>query len=359
MFCVILGKRGVDMSKLTWSLSDDLRHFDLDDSGASLGVWRDRKALYLENGSAVLLRDEFKLDCFRLQAEIAIPGSEGYIGLVFGARDSNNHELVYISPGIDTGLGEIQYDPVMNGSNTWQIYNGTLYQAPAPIISGEWVKFSIDVQSNNVAICVGENTAPQLVITNLQHERSTGRIGVWGYLPGYIRNLSVEEIQPKRIDNHTADLKQLTAETFVTEWIVSKPYLNGEQPCPVNTWLRAFVEENGTLNVNRLYRSAKGNCVQTKCMFYIPEGKETWLTLGFSDHLRLWINEEEIYQGEWKWSPPGSDGRIRNHFAGIAVHWQAGLNTIRAEIMDQEAIFGWGLSIKTGLPNLSFITDEK
>lgn len=83
-----------------------------------------------------------------------------------------------------------------------------------------------------------------------------------------------------------------------------------------------------------------------------PEEIETQLTFGFSDQLRLWVNEEEVYQGDWRWDPPGSDGRIRCNFANVRVRWRAGLNTIRAEVTNNE-FFGWGLSLKTGLSNLS------
>jgi hypothetical protein len=340
------------MTKLLWSLWDDLENFDLGDSNARPGVYRGQKALYLEKtGSAVLLRDELPLDCFRLQAEVAIPEQVGFIGLVFGARDSHNYELVYLAPE------EIQYDPVMNDSMTWQIYNGPLYQKPLLDTTGEWVKFSLEVQPNGVAVYLGEDTSPQLVISNLLHGGSAGKIGVWGYLPSYIRNLSVEEIQPTPIIKRVTDIKQLTAETFVTEWMVSKPYLLNEQPVAENNWTKAIVEENGTLNINRIYTAEQGISVQAKSMFYIPEEQNTICTFGFSDHLRLWVNEEEVYQGEWRWNPPESDGRIRSNFASVPVRWRAGLNTIRAEITNNE-FFGWGLSLKTGLSNMSFITDE-
>jgi hypothetical protein len=116
------------MSKLNWSLVNDLNSFDLGESDASRGVWNNREALYLENGLPVLLNENVNFDCFRLQAEIACPGPDGFVGLIFGARDARNYELVYVSPGTSTRMGEIQYDPIMNGSSTWQIYNGATYQ---------------------------------------------------------------------------------------------------------------------------------------------------------------------------------------------------------------------------------------
>lgn len=340
------------MTKLLWNLWDDLENFDLGNSNARPGVYLDKKALYLEKpGAAVLLRNEVPFECFRLQAEIAIPKEVGFIGLVFGARDLQNYELVYLAPT------EIQYDPVMNGSMTWQIYNGPSYQKPLPDTTGKWTIFSVDVQPNGAAVYLGEDHSPQLIISNLQHGGSGGKIGFWGYLPTYIRNLSVAEINPTPIQKRRTNLKQLAAESFVTEWLVSKPYLLNEQPVVDEHWMKAVVEENGTLNINRIYKAEKGISVQAKSTFYIPEEKDTLLTFGFSDHLRLWVNEIEVYRGDWMWNPPASDGRIRSDFASVPVHWRSGLNTIRAEVTNKE-LFGWGLSLKTGLSNMSYAISE-
>ncbi|GAA3412085.1 hypothetical protein ACFFNY_10535 [Paenibacillus hodogayensis] len=343
------------MSKSAWSLTTDLNEFDLNGSGAYPGAWHGREALYIENrlGAPVLLKSQLNLDRYRLQAEIACPQAPGFIGLVFGVRDSRNYELVYVSPGTETDPGEIQYDPVMNGSTTWQINNGPEYQAAAPFIDQEWSKLCLEVQQHEVSIRVGEDPVPQLVIRNLQHGRCCGTIGVWGYLPSYIRNLSVETIEPNDSvpAEKAAGLKRLAAETFITGWTVSEPYFaDGDfNVSGGGSSVYADVEENGTLNLNRLFPCASGMAVQASCKFTIPEEKETVLTFGFSDCLRLWVNGEAVYQGDWTWTPPGSDGRIRPDFAEARVRWRAGLNTIRAEVGSTEAIFGWGLAVKTRL----------
>ena len=111
------------MTRHQWNLVHDLNEFDLGSSGAAGRLWAGRKALYFENVHTypVLVKEKTELQAFRLQAQVAVPGPNGFIGLVFGARDTQNYELVYLSPGDGDAIGEIQYDPVMNGSSTWQI----------------------------------------------------------------------------------------------------------------------------------------------------------------------------------------------------------------------------------------------
>lgn len=319
------------------------------DSGACPAEWNGSKALFLNNmNCAVFLRDEIKFKSFRLQAEVAIPKEVGFIGFVFGAKDSSNYELVYLAPE------EIQYDPVMNGSMTWQIYNGPWYQKPLPNTTGVWQKFTLEVQLNGAAVYIGDNPEPQLVISNLQHGGSTGKIGIWNFLHSYIRNLSIEEIQPAPIAKRSTDINQLKSEAFVTEWWVSKPFVKDKQPESEQSWTKVIVEENGTLNINRIYKAEPGISLEVKSVFTIPEEKETLLSFGFSDQIRLWVNEQEVYQGSWNWNPPASDGRIRPSFASVPIKWRAGLNTIYAVVSQNES-FGWGLTVKTGLTTKEII----
>jgi hypothetical protein len=330
--------------KHSWTLTDDLQQFDLGDSDVYVGEWQGFEALNMNKvGAAVFLRDDIQLSSFRLQAFVAIPEEVGFIGLIFGARDSSNYELIYLSPGNAEGTGEIQYDPVMNGSTTWQIYNGPNYLTHTPYIAGEWVQFTIDVHQHSATVYVGPTLVPQLVIKNLQHGSVEGRIGFWGYLPGYIRDLSIEELPSPLPANE--ERAQSNDEGFVTDWLVSDPYLTGLH-INENNWTKAVVEENGTLNINRLYVSTKDLSVQVKSSVTVLEDIQAIVSFGFSDELRLWINEQEVYHGIWMWNPPDHDGRIRPDHVSIPITWKAGKNEIRAEITSRETIFGWGLCLK-------------
>lgn len=329
--------------------------------GENLGQikdWNGRQSLYLEGFHTIpsLLRRPLDLECFRIEAEVAVPGPEGFVGLVFGARDTGNYELVYISPGSSTTPGEIQYDPIMNGSSTWQIYNGPVYQAPVAFPAGQWTKFALEVQPHGVAVYIGETTSPSLVITNLQHGPAQGRVGFWGNLPGYIRNLSVEPIQPPSIPSTEPDLRRLAQESFITEWHVSEPYALERSDDSMKGWTVATVEENGCLNMNRLYAAAEKGAVQAKCRFELAEASESVLSLGFSDAVRLWINGENVYEGDTRWDPPRSDGRIRPDHVSIPVRWRKGLNSILVEVENHETMFGWGVAVKTGLPYVRLLT---
>lgn len=349
------------MSKLFWSFCDDLKHFDLDQSGAVIRSWRDSNVLSF-NGMhcfPVLLNEALSTGSFLIQAEVACT-PDSFAGIVFGAIDSNNFELVYISADNEWNLPNLQYDPVMNGSSTWQIYHGPRYQALVPVPSEEWVKLSLRVHPDHVAIYIGEAAEPHLIIPKLQlAEAPNGKIGMWGSSQSYMRNLSIEAIESTPYIEQISDAQQQVDDMLVTEWMVSKPYNIASPFVPEGPWFKAHVEDNGVLNLNRLYTSEKGTAVQVKCSFYLAEGRETRLSYGFSDRLRLWVNDKELYEGEWKWHSPGekTDGRIRFDYASVPIQWRTGWNTIAAEVTSEEVLFGWGIIVKTGLSGLLFVTE--
>ncbi|TVX93550.1 hypothetical protein [Paenibacillus agilis] len=337
--------------KLSWNLVDDLEKFHIGTSGAVKSSFKGKEALYFEEGgTAVLLKEEINYHSFLLQAEVAIPEDVvAFIGLVFGAKDQSNYELIYVSPG-NKGIGEIQYDPYMNGSSTWQIYNGPHYQIDIPFFTGEWTKLTLKVDPDTVSVFVGETTSPQLIIPKVQLGSSIGKIGVWGYLPCYIRNLSILEIPTENNISCAVRKNELDID-FLTEWSVSQPYFNQDDAANFEelAWTKVVVEDNGTINFNRLYSCEKNNVIQAISSFYLPEATQSDMSFGYSDVLRLWVNENEIFKGTWKWDPPNYDGRIRANHTSIRVKWKSGINVVRAEVKNEETVFGWGLALRTGI----------
>ncbi|MHA7966960.1 hypothetical protein ACX93W_22865 [Paenibacillus sp. CAU 1782] len=340
--------------KRVYALWDDLEPFNGGNSGAIPGDWKGKKALYLNQmNSAFFLREEVTFSSFRMEAEVAIPGEVGFIGLIFGAKDESNFELVYLAPV------EIQYDPIINGSMTWQIYNGPAYQKPLPDMTGAWHRFAVEVGPEGAKVFLDDQPAPAFVLSNLQHggER-LGKVGFWNYVPVYIRNFSIEEIASAEAFSDPAqaeafDQRQPEQEEFLTEWLVKKP-LTQEKAEP---WIKAIAEENGTLSLNRICEAKPGLVVEAKSCFKLQEETETLLTLGYSDSIRLWVNDIEVYRGDWLWQPPSHDGRIRPDFASVPVKWRKGVNTVHAEVTQREG-FGWGVAVKTGLPGITYLSED-
>jgi hypothetical protein len=325
--------------------------------------------------SAFFLQEEINFPSFRLEAEVAIPGEVGFVGLIFGATDESNYELVYLAPI------EIQYDPIMNGSMTWQIYNGPSYQKALPDMTGQWHRLIVEAGPEGAKVFLDDQTAPMLVIPNLQHGgKRLGKVGFWNYVPCYIRNFSIQKISsaegslPVPLQPEVLIQNQSENDSFLTEWLVrslAAPETERDNPSVTDnqsvidnvpemakqSWVKAIAEENGTLNLNRLWEAKQGSCAEVISSFMLQEEEDTRLTLGYSDSIRLWVNDIEVYGGNWLWQPPSYDGRIRPDHATVLIKWRKGVNTVRAEVTQREG-FGWGVAIKTGLREMAFLNDE-
>jgi len=66
-----------------------------------------------------------------------------YPGIAFRVKDPGDLELAYVVPHASGQWDAIQYDPVFNGSNTWQVYHGPPYQAAATVPTGEWLTLRV------------------------------------------------------------------------------------------------------------------------------------------------------------------------------------------------------------------------
>lgn len=333
------------MTKIILNFKDDINNFDLGKSGAFVGEMNGSQVLCFKGVHCfpVLHREAIEWDNYVLKAEVACI-SESYVGLVFGAADSANFNLIYVSADNEWDLPNLQYDPVMNGSSTWQIYHGSNYQALVSVPPENWVTLTLKVQGSQASVYVGNAPEPNLVIPYSRFgENSQEKVGVWGTSDSYIRNLTIEQIDLNMtIAEKSVQVKQ-HEKGLITNWMIKKK--------PESIWNKVQVEENGTLNLNQYYTSEKDEVVLAQSSFYLSEGKETLLKFGFSDHLKLWVNDVEVFEGEWVWITPGtiSDGRIRLDQSILPITWRSGLNIIRAEITSIEEMYGWGLILNTGL----------
>lgn len=83
---------------------------------------------------------------------------------------------------------------------------------------------------------------------------------------------------------------------------------------------RQTVEKNGVLNFNRRFSVRVPNPVAyARAEFHAETSCQADVSLGFSDRVRVLVNGTEVYQGEWCWGPPETDGRIRPGQATLKV----------------------------------------
>lgn len=303
----------------------DLTILDIHAESAEPVTWNGRRALKLQNGLA-LLRDRHLAEG-SIELDLGVESGPAYPGLAFHAADASNYETIYCQPHTSGLWDALQYDPVFQGTNTWQIFNGPRFQAAATVPHGRWLTLRVEVRTGHaVARIMGDDTAP-LVVPALAHGPTAGRLGIWTYLPAFFGGM---RIGPAPLGTPPA-WGPAPAPGTVTEW-----WLEGHG--------RVTAEPNGTLNLNRYLRQAPDSVATLTHSFQTETGELT-LAFGFSDEICIYIDGAEIFSGTNRFTgfaDRSARGYVEPGAHRVPVRISPGCHELRVRLGAREP-FGWGL----------------
>lgn len=291
-------------------------------------TWQGYPALCL-NGLALL--PDLQMQDGRVEVWIGADGP-AYPGVAFRVQDPQNFELAYAQPHTSGSWDALQYDPVMNGSNTWQMFHGKPYQKAVETPMGRWFKLRVDFEGQRAAIWVDNQKA--LVVQRLAHTVQPGKVGIWTYLPAYFRDIQVS-MRPQLPE--TAGDKPLQPRGVVMRWEADSI---GPLDC----------EPGGYLNLNR-YLPITAGWVTLRKRFTSAQTEKLNLEFGFSDELALSLDGQEIYTGQnlFKPSPEWKErGYVDIDTARVTLDISEGEHELAARIRATE-YFGWGLILSIGI----------
>ena len=301
----------------------DLGELEIKAEESELVVKAGRKALYLKNGQAQI-GDLSLLDaCVEVWIYAENPV---YPGIFFRKSVEQNFELAYPVPHASGLWDALQYDPIMNGSNTWQNFYGPAYQLKEDILYQQWFKLKVNFSGEKAAVSLDDRSP--LVVDRLAFEPRSGKLGLWTYLPVWFAGLQV--LPPEIIPEGLA-VKAKKPAGVLDGWFTEDGQF-------------LACETNGVLNLNRYFPASKKSVFLTR-KFSLEAEASINFDPGFSDKLVLKLDEEEIYSAE-------------NHFKGFADRSQRGYSergigqvsafcspgehVLEAEVSVSEP-FGWGL----------------
>ena len=325
------------------SFADALRGWTLDNAQAEPAPWLGRQALMLRSG--FVLAPVEMAPPYALKAKVSNGPGECYVGFCFHLADAENYETIYLAPqAVDRPTG-IQYDPVINGSNTWQIFGDADGLAAGrlrpPLRSEHWHTLALEVWADIAQVHMDDDPSPKAVFP-LRSGLRRGGVGLWGYLPSYVADFDVRplSVPPPPIPESKVAVPAGT----VREWLVAQ---YDERSQAFVGPRRARTEHNGTLCLNRLSRAAPAARAIVACDVDVPQhAGRAVVELGYSDRGRVSWDDALVHEGEWRWDPPRSDGRIRPGQVTVPVPTTPGSHRLRAEIAAAEPPFGWGVTAR-------------
>lgn len=334
-----------DMSSLPSTIRHDFAEgvtgWLMHDPVAQRVQWLGREALML-GAARPILAPVAPEPPYTIRTTLSGGSGECYVGCSFHLADVDNHETIYLAPHAGGKPEAIQYDPVINGSTTWQIFGDADGLAEAPLQREHWHLLRIDVWADIARVYVDDEGSPRATFP-LRSGLREGRVGLWGYNPSYVADY---EVRPLEAAPPPPPEPKVTAPPgTVREWLVARY----DRPSGTFTELRpAATEHNGTLCLNRLYRAEPEARAFAACEIEMPpEAQQAVLEVSYSDRARVWLNILLIHEGEWRWDPvAGTDGRVRPGHVKIPIPARPGRQLLLLEVTALESGFGWGLTAR-------------
>lgn len=271
--------------------------------------------------------------------------------IYFHRKNEKEQEIVYLrvpkmtDPFANEG---IQYCPILDGINMWDMY--PQYQTAAHAKTDEWNHIKLVISGMQMQVFV--NNSLRLTIPKLEGRERSGSIAFDG--DSYISNI---EIKPGQTENlaqtEGADLSRHEA-NYIRNWSVAQPALlaEGREPTAVSDLPKddSFVEKiaaerYGLVNLTRRFGgSEKRRIVWLKATINAKEATQTNLQLGFSDEIWLYLNDQitytdkNIFRQNMKKYP---DGRISLQNGSTKLKLKKGENQLLIGVSND--FYGWGI----------------
>ena len=304
---------------------------------------------FIPKGTGIAYMDGLDFQNGTIECDLYSPSDKAYLGIVFRITSLYNFEYIYFQPHTSGKWDAVQYDPLFNGSATWQLYNGTAYQAVANIPIREWFHVKIQVLGDSAKVYLDNNQRP-VISVKLKHDYAIGNIGVCSYHPAYFANFKVTKLDT--VVSSTPEQKTAFNNTYISNWLISEPYNNYnfkiEKPflndSIVGKWQTINTEENYLMNLNRYFSLSKTkNTVLAKVTINSKKTQKKKLYFDYSDKIKIYLNTESIYTGDNSFHESDKiedRGYVLDKNQMIELPLRKGENELILEISEKK--FGWG-----------------
>jgi len=346
LLCAIISSIGLAQKE---TISIDFKSKDWKTFGSEITEFDSKQTTYIPKGTGIGYLDSLYFQNGTIECDLFSPSDKAYLGIVFRITSLSNFEYIYFQPHTSGKWDAVQYDPIFNSSATWQLYNGTAYQAVANIPTREWFHVKIQVIGDSAKVYL-DNNPKQVLSVELKHDYSSGFIGVCSYHPAYFANLKVTKLDT--VVSFKPEPKTAFNNTYISNWLISEPYNNYnfkiEKPflndSIVSKWQNINTEENYLMNLNRYFSLSKTkNTVLAKVIINSKKTQKKKLYFGYSDKIRIYLNTENIFTGDNSFheSEKYEDrGYVLDKHQMLELQLEKGENELILEI--SEKMFGWG-----------------
>ncbi len=288
------------------SVPFDDERWEIDGVETELVDYLGQAALKIKGGSALL--PDLDIENGLVEFDIAVAEERGFAGLVFRVQDDSNYEHFYIRPHQSGNPDANQYQPVFNGSASWQLYHGPEYAAPIKYRFNEWMHVKIVYAGKNADVYI-DSDEPVLRINNLRRDELSGAIGLNSadFSSVHFANFNYTALADAYALPSPAH-ESSTDDGAVMTWQVSDAFDGsalegvprlGAAHTEGRNWTTLKAEETGITNLAQIQGIAPGkNTVFARVVLSAAENVRKKLSFGYSDAASVYLNGTLIYAGD-------------------------------------------------------------
>ncbi|MEO1262297.1 MAG: hypothetical protein AAFZ15_26055 [Bacteroidota bacterium] len=354
--------------------------WDINASGAIIdGYQGEENALLLQDGSATIKDADFLNGI--IEFDIYLANRRGFPGILWRIVDGANYEEFYLRPHQSSNPDAMQYTPVFNGLNGWQLYHdqgaavqdgritwrmegntgyNTIYTYPFD----RWLHVKLVVAGTRTDVYFDRSDTPTLQIRELLRAPAAGAISLRTFTsPVYFANFSFEKTENPPLSPLTESSREPVAHT-VNQWQVSNAFKADElgeghqlNATFVNSqsWNKLQCNRNGLGNIAQVTprEDRSLNTVLAKTTITSEGAQTKRLDFGYSDRVKVYCNGQLLYAGNngFRTRDYRYLGTI-GYFDSVYLPLKNGKNEIVFAV--SESFGGWGIQAK--LENMTKIS---
>ncbi len=290
-----------------------------------------------------------------IEVDVVVTGARSYPGIVFRRAGTGEYERVYLRPH-RSGLyaDVVQYVPAFHGVDSWQLYSGPGFTAPAIIPTGQWVHLKLEVAGTQARLFIGEARQPALTIRELKHAPREGGLGVMAPADGsaHFSNFRYTPDDTLRID---APPPAGPVPGVVRNWELSATApadlvdMERYPKSGARGWTRVTADANGLVDVSRhrARREDQIECVFARTYLDARKAETRKLRFGYSDEVSVFLNGTLLFRGDSAYrSRDSSFLGVVGLFDALYLPLKPGRNELL--LIVKETMGGWGFMCQSG-----------
>jgi hypothetical protein len=331
---------------------------------ATVAEYLGRKSLRLDGGSATM--KDFEMRDGVIDVDVAASARRGFLGIQFRIANDVNSEWVYLRPH-KSGLPDaMQYTPILNTGDNWQIYNGPGFTGAVDIPRDEWFHLRLVVTGAQAKLYVKDMDKPALVMDDLKSGIQKGQVALAAFTSAaYFSDFKVRTTPDAPWERHMPPMPPNT----LTKWKLSPVFdalaRNLERPLAASEsqatqWQDVEAEAPGFVVLYRYFQAPhprvtfQGDfskrlepqpgmkALYAKTSIESDRDQVKKLEIGYSDDVSVFLNGKILYRGRSAqgFRDPGFLGIMNPENDAVYLPLKKGSNELMLAISELGG--GWG-----------------